>query len=508
MSKSYDVIIAGAGPIGLFLACELGTAGASVLVLERNLELDAPWKVEPLGRRGINTVSIEALYRRGLLDQVVEHNVNRLGSIVKTPGFQFAGHFAGMLLNANKLDMTRWKYRLPGPALQPGGSTMARIEAALTERAKTLDVTILRGKGVTKVSQDDDGVTAEAEDETFRAQWLVGCDGGRSTVRKAAGFEFVGTEPEFTGYAIMADLDHPERLERGFNLSKGGMYIFVFGGSFFLLDFDGAAFDRKQEITKEHIQDVMDRVTGIDVKITKLHHVSSFTDRSMQAKTYRKGRVLLAGDAAHIHSPLGAQGLNLGLGDAMNLGWKLGATVRAAKSGAGPVDLTLLDTYEKERHAIAAWVLEWTRAQVLTLKPDLFGAAIRKLVQDLIDTTDGTNLFIDRVWGLSQRYDLGGEHPLVGSSVPDFELLDGSRLGPKLERARGALVDFSDDADLKELATKYEAKVDYIGGGAKDQLGLRALLVRPDGIVAWIAEEKPDVEAAKAALERWFGLAS
>jgi hypothetical protein len=251
-----------------------------------------------------------------------------------------------------------------------------------------------------------------------------------------------------------------------------------------------------------------------DVKITKIHLASSFTDRSKQATRYRNGRVLLAGDAAHIHSPLGAQGLNLGLGDAMNLGWKLAATVRQESGPDGsPTDLTLLDTYESERYPIAAWVLEWTRAQVLTLQPDLFGAAIQTLIRDLIDTTDGTNLFIDRVWGLSQRYNLGnGEayaHPLVGCSAPDFELYDGSRLGPKLEGGRGLLVDFEDDAALKELVVseKYKARVDYVSVGAKDTCGLRALLVRPDGVVACLAEDnvKPDIHAVKAALELWFG---
>ncbi|KAI2627725.1 monooxygenase [Hypoxylon sp. NC1633] len=507
MSKTYDVIVAGAGPIGLFIACEVGMVGASVLVLERDPEPTSPWKVEPLGLRGFNTSSVEAFYRRGILDNVVD-TAHRAGTVSKKPGFQFAGHFAGLLLNLNKLDMTRHKYRIPGPALVPGPTTLARVTETLEKRAESLGVTILRGKAVTGLSQDDAGVTVETGDQSFRGEWLVGCDGGRSTVRKAAGFGFVGTEPEFIAYAVQAELDQYEKLKPGFNKTKLGMYITIAPGSFYLLDFE--PFDRTQEITADHIQEVLCRISGLDLNVTKLIRASSFTDRSMQAETYRKSRVLLAGDAAHIHSPLGAQGLNLGLGDAMNLGWKLAATVRASKSSAEPADfsLGLLDTYEKERHPIAAWVLEWTRAQVLTLKPGLYGSAIRTLVSDLLDTVDGTNLFIDRVWGLSQRYDLGDAHPLVGCSAPDFELLDGTRLGPKLVAARGVLLDFNDDASLRELVNGYEAKVDYISVGAKDRLGLGALLVRPDGIVAWVSEDKPDVEAARTALGRWFGSSS
>jgi 2-polyprenyl-6-methoxyphenol hydroxylase-like FAD-dependent oxidoreductase len=516
MSKLYDVIIAGAGPIGLFLACELGLAHASVLVLERDLKPESPWKVEQLGRRGINTPSVEALYRRGLLSKFFDPG-ERPSSLQKTPGFQFGGHFAGIMLNANMLDLDRWKYRLPGPALVPAPTTIERIETVLTERAESLGVTILRGNGVTKIAaQDGDSVTVEAgETQFFRGKWLVGCDGGRSVIRKAAGFDFVGTEAKFTGYAVKCDLDHPEKLKPGFHVTKTGMYIVGRPNSLHLVDFDGAAFDRTQEITQEHIQDVLSRVTGMtDVKIMTIRLASSFTDRSKQATSYRRGRVLLAGDAAHIHSPLGAQGLNLGLGDAMNLGWKLATTVRRESGSDGaPADLALLETYESERHPVAAWVLEWTRAQVSTLQPDLYGAAVYALIRDLIDTTDGTNLFIDRIWGLSQRYNLGdGEahaHPLVGCSAPDFELHDGSRLGPKLEGGRGLLVDFEDDVALKELVVsgKYEARVDYVSVGAKDRRGLRALLVRPDGVVAWVAEDnvKPDVDAVKAALAQWFG---
>ncbi|KAJ5595282.1 uncharacterized protein N7459_001490 [Penicillium hispanicum] len=511
MNQPYGVIIAGAGPIGLFLACELGLVGTSVLVLERDINPESPWKVAPLGRRGLNTQSAEGFYRRGLLGQFFDLKDRPLAP-KKASKPSFAGHFAGIILDGNKIELDRWKYRLPGPALLSGPTTMQCVEQTLAERAESLGVTILRGHGVTEITaQDDQSVTVQANGQSFQGRWLVGCDGGRSLIRKAAGFDFVGTNAKFTGYVVECDMEEPERLKQGFQITGNGMYIRM-PGTLYLLDFDGGSFDRTQEVTKEHLQNVLNRVSRIpDAKITDIKRATSFTDRSKQVTSYRKGRVLLAGDAAHIHSPLGAQGLNVGLGDAMNLGWKLAATVR--EESAGQTDLALLDTYEAERHPIAAWVLEWTRAQVLTLQPDLFGSAIRMLIRDLISTTDGTNLLIDRVWGLSQRYTLGDggvyEHPLVGSSTPDFEFDDGTRLGSKLEGGRGLLIDFENDGAFKGLIVggKYEATVDYIGMGAKDTRDLRALLVRPDGIVAWLAErnESPDFGFLKTSLEKWFG---
>ncbi|KAI4183954.1 MAG: hypothetical protein L6R41_005065 [Letrouitia leprolyta] len=516
MSKFYDVIIGGAGPVGLFLACDLALTKTSVLVLESSPTVESPWKVMPLGGRNLNTPSVENIYRRGMLDKVFETS-QRPSYHEKKPGFQFGGHFAGIPLNANKLDLDRWKYRLSGPALVPGRATIDRIESILIERAENLGVTILRGHGVTKFSQNSDSVTVEAgeENQSFQGRYLVGCDGGRSVIRKGAEFDFVGTEAKFTGYAVKFDFQNPENLKMGFHVTKEGMYINLGSNALYMTDFDRGAFDRTQEITQERVQSILDRISErTDMKISKMHLASSFTDRCKQTTHYRKGRVLLAGDAAHIHGPVGSQGLNLGLGDAINLGWKLAATIRQESQlkEAEAIDLALLDTYESERHPIGAWVLEWTRAQVMMLSPDGFGQAVQSLIRDLIDTDDGTNMFLGRHWGLSQRYKLGESeaqaHPLVGCSAPDFELSDGSRLGSKLEAGRGLLVDFEDNAKLRDLVVSgdFEGRIEYAGVSAKDMRGLRALLVRPDGIVAWVAEEnvKPDVEEVKAALEQWF----
>lgn len=513
MTKLYDVVIAGAGPVGLFLACELRLANASVLILEYDSKSDSPWKDPALGRRGMNTLSTEHFYRRGLLSKLFNSSERPL-TLQTKPGFQFGGHFAGIALNVNKLDLSRRKYLFNGPSLIPGLTDINTVEGVLTERAESLGVTIIRNDGLTSISKEDDNsVTVEAgESGTFQGRWLVGCDGGRSTVRKAAGFDFVGTEPTFTGYAAKCEWDHPERLKPGFHHSKNGFYITVGPGILYLTDFDGGAFDRSQPITQSHLQEIFTRVSGItEVQIQKIHIATSFTDRCKQTTSYRKGRILLAGDAAHIHGPVGSQGLNVGLGDAMNLGWKLAATLRREDRSDGPLtdaDLALLDTYERERHPMGAWVLDWTRGQVALMQPGEHIVATRSLMRDLADTTDGANMLIDRHWGLNQRYDLGDEHPLVGSSMPDLELEGGDRLGKKLEGGNGLLVELDGDGSLRALFDDemYRGKLDYVGAGAKDTRGLKALLVRPDGIVAWVAEKdtKPDIDALNVALNRWF----
>ncbi|EFQ25217.1 FAD binding domain-containing protein [Colletotrichum graminicola] len=516
MTKLHDVIIAGAGPVGLLLACELGLAGTAVLVLERDKIPESPWKTTPLGFRGLQTSAIETFHRRALLDKFFDLS-NRPHSPPKEKGGnRFGGHFAGIPLNIHKLDLARHRYRLPGPSLMPAPTTIDKIEAILTERAESLGAEILRGQGFDHIVQkDDSGLTIETEcGKQFRTRWLVGCDGGRSRVRKAAGFDFVGSEPTLTGYSLRCDLDHPEKLKMGFNTTETGFYIFTGFGMFALLDFDGGASQaRKQELTQEYMQGVLERVLNrTDVHITKIHLVSTWTDRSKQTTNFREGRVLLAGDAAHIHPPFGAQGMNAGLGDAMNLGWKLAATIQGEKcSEDGLFHSKLLDTYEKERHPVGASVLDWNRAQAATMQPTPTGRALRALASDLIDTDDGVNHFIDRVWGLSQRYSLSDdadEHPLVGHSAPDFTFTDGSRLNPKLEKGQGLLLDFGKDQKLKAVIDlhKCDIPVEYLNADSDVRLGISALLIRCDGFVAWVAEESsdPDVARLTAALDMWY----
>ena len=313
-----------------------------------------------------------------------------------------------------------------------------------------------------------------------------------------AGFAFPGTDPEFTGYTATVEIADPEKLRPGFNLTKTGMYIMGPGpGRIGMADFDGGAYDRTQEVTLDRLQEVLRRVSGTDVTLTSVQVTSSYTDRARQAATYRIGRVLLAGDAAHIHSPLGGQGLNTGLGDAMNLGWKLAATIK----GWAPADL--LDTYTTERHPAGAWAVEWTRAQVAIMKPDPHAHAIQSVVRDLLNTREGTTCIVEKISGIGLRYDLPGDHPLIGRSAPDFEFEDGTRLGDLLHEGAGLLLDFTATKELAPL-NKITDRMKYISLTPKDTKGLIALLVRPDGFVAWASDTEPDANAFASAISRWF----
>jgi 2-polyprenyl-6-methoxyphenol hydroxylase-like FAD-dependent oxidoreductase len=502
----YDVIIAGAGPVGLFLACELRLAKLSVLVLEQLEDPHSPLKQLPFGMRGLWGPSIEAFYRRGLLDQIASQpgangaaGQPRPGAVA--PGAERrgpAGHFAGIQFDHSNIDTSRWSYRLPGPSDTQLGAAMEHIERVLATHALSVGVEIQRGHGVEGFDASDDEVSVRSGEQRFRARFLVGCDGGRSTVRKQAGFEFVGTDPDFTGYSVQAELADPSQLPMGRHYTPTGMYTQWQPGVIGLVDFDGGAFHRTQPLTLEHVQAVLRRVSGTDATLNALHLASTWTDRSKQATTYRKGRVLLAGDAAHVHSPLGGQGLNLGLGDAMNLGWKLAATIR------GDAPDGLLDSYTAERHPIGARILDWTRAQVTVMRPNPHSRALEAIFRDLMNTRDGATYFAERVWNVSLRYDLGAEHPLVGRSCPDFELGDGTRTGALLRAGNGVLLDFGERASLQALAGLWGDRVSYVASDAKDRFGLCALLVRPDGFVAWASDTAPDPEAVTRAAARWF----
>jgi 2-polyprenyl-6-methoxyphenol hydroxylase-like FAD-dependent oxidoreductase len=477
-SVFHDVIIAGAGPVGLFLACELRLAGVSVLVLEQADDPSSPLKRLPFGMRGLSTPTIEAFYRRGLLNDI-------------TSPRGAGGHFAGIPFSLDNIDTSRWQYRLPTPAGTNIATEMEHLESVLATRAAQLGVRVRRGIGVKDIDQTKDVVIVHTAEETFHSRWLVGCDGGRSTVRKACGFEFIGTEPEFTGYSVAVELADPDELHGGRNYTPTGMYTYAPPGTIAMVEFDGGKFHRTQPITREHVQAALRNVSCTDVSISALQLATTWTDRAFQVTSYRQGRVLLAGDAAHIHSPLGGQGLNLGLGDAMNLGWKLAATIR----GDAPDDL--LDSYESERHPAAAQVLDWSRAQVALMRPTQSTRALAAIIRDLMATRDGATYFAERVWAVSLRYDLGSAHPLVGRSVPDFELLDGRRAGDLQRDGRGLFLDFDSVGSRRAIASRWRGRITYIAADAKERLGLSAVLVRPDGVVAWVSEGATEDEEAK-----------
>ena len=503
---THDVVIAGGGPVGLFLACELRLAGVSVVVLEQAADPRSPLKRLPFGMRGLSAPTLQALDRRDLLNAIESaQRVNQSTGAAMAASHWMqqprrpAGHFAGIQFFHDDLDTARWPYRLPSPAGDNLAVDMQSLETVLAERATALGAEIRRGAGVEGFDQAEDGVTIEAGDESFHARWLVGCDGGRSVVRKAGGFAFAGTDPEFTGYSVEADLADPEALTPGRTYTAAGMYTYARPGVIAMVDFDGGAAHRTQPLTLDHVQGVLRRVSGVDVTLTALKLATSWTDRAFQVTEYRRGRVLLAGDAAHIHSPLGGQGLNLGLGDAMNLGWKLAATIQ----GRAPVGM--LDSYGVERQPEGARILNWSRAQVALMRPTPSTRALEAIIRDLIATGDGATYFAEKVWNVSLRYDLGAGHPLVGRSVPDFAFPDGARTGERLREGKALLLDFGPDGPLQSVAHRWRGWISYVADTPRDRLGLSAALVRPDGVVAWVSEAAGDDAGLSDAAVRWIG---
>ncbi|MBO9671304.1 MAG: FAD-dependent monooxygenase [Sphingobium sp.] len=497
----FDVIVAGAGPVGLFLACELRLGGCSVLVLEKAPDPRSPFKDLPFGLRGLSVPTIESLDRRDLLDDLRDRVASRdTQSAAHWIQHQrrSGGHFAGIQLFLDRIDETAWHYRLPG-SIGSLAADMASIEEAFAARAEALGVVIRRGCAIEAIEPFRDGVTTRAGGQIFRSSWLVGCDGGRSTVRKAASIGFAGTDPEFTGYSVQVELANPGILKAGRHYTPTGVYTYSPPGTIAMVDFDGGAFHRT-EPTQEQVEAVLRRITGADVKLVALRLATTWSDRAFQAAEYRRGHVLLAGDAAHIHSPLGGQGLNLGLGDAMNLGWKLAATIR------GDAPDGLLESYARERHPVGAQILDWSRAQVVLMRPHRSSRALEAIVRDLIETRDGATYFARRVWGVDLAYDMGEGHELLGRSIPDFRLLDGSSVNRQLRTGHGLLLDFGRNPSLRAVAGRWGDRISYAIGDGEHRLGLSAALVRPDGVVAWACEGSPDLEDVGRAAGRWFGM--
>jgi 2-polyprenyl-6-methoxyphenol hydroxylase-like FAD-dependent oxidoreductase len=483
-------------------------------VLEQAADPHSPFKRLPFGIRGLSAPTIEGFDRRGLLDalELPRRSPGPFGGAASGAPAQRGGHFGGIQFSEADVDMARWPYRLPSSTAVQAMAEMAELETVLARRAMDLGVEIHSGAVVTGVRQDADGVVVEAGGQVFGGRWLVGCDGGRSAVRKLAGFEFAGTEPEFTGYSVHADIVDPDKLAPGRQLTPTGLYFQSQPGYLVMQDFDsGAGHGDAQALTRARLQGLLRRISETDVTLGAVHAASTWTDRARQAMHYRKERILLAGDAAHIHSPLGGQGLNLGLGDAMNLGWKLAATIRGtAPSG-------LLDTYHAERHPPGARVLDWSRAQVAIMRPSPDGRALRAVVQDLMRTRDGATYVAGRVWGMLARVELGAGHPLAGHSVPNFKFADGATVGSLMRDGCGLLLDFSAPPNpvFAAAVQQHGECIRHVAGQAEDRLGIRAALVRPDGVVAWVSGDAAgddaagdavaDAEGLRHAAARWFG---
>jgi 2-polyprenyl-6-methoxyphenol hydroxylase-like FAD-dependent oxidoreductase len=512
-NQDVDVTVVGAGPVGLVLAAELALSGATVQVLERRAEPD-----EAIKAGSINVPTAEALDRRGLLaaaEQVQREMLERVGSFARmaddkrpgegrrAPDSRFTGHFAGMVLDADLVD---WSDPDLAAHTAADGARMVpqrELEALLAEHLARLGVPVRRGVEVTALEDTGDGVLVGTTAGTVRTGWLVGCDGGRSAVRRLAGIDFPGTDPELTGHLAVVDIVDPSMLANGWAWSTRGAYRYgPQPGRVVTVEFGGAPVDRSVPVTLEEVQTSLRRVSGTDVTLTALGGTATrWTDNARQAATYWSGRVLLAGDAAHVHSPFGGQGLNLGFGDAMNLGWKLGAVV------AGWAPDGLLDTYDAERRPIGAWVLDWTRAQIGVLRGDAKSAALREVVADLLSTREGTTYAVKKIAGVTQRIDLPGDHPLVGRFVPDLWLRDGSRLADHGHGGGFLLLDRTPDGAFASLAAAWTGRVNNVTDVTDDHATPTGVLVRPDGVVAW-ASDTIDSAGLEAALRQWSGAPS
>jgi 2-polyprenyl-6-methoxyphenol hydroxylase-like FAD-dependent oxidoreductase len=484
----HPVVIAGGGPTGLMLAGELALAGVDVAIVERRVSQDRP------GSRagGLHARTIEVFDQRGIADRFLSE-----GQVAQVAGF------ASIRLDISDFP-TRHNYGL--------GLWQRHTERILAGWVAELPVTFYGGIEVTGFAQDDNGVDVPLSDgRSLRAEYLVGCDGGRSLIRKAAGIEFPGWDP--TTSSLLAEVEMTEEPETGIRRTPSGMHaigkveyeikdgevVYEQGGTVGVMLTESQV-GNTDEPSLRDLSEGLIAVYGTDYGIHSPSWITRFTDMTRQAADYRKGRVLLAGDAAHVHSPVGGQGLNMGVQDAVNLGWKLAQVVNRTAPES------LLDTYHAERHPVAARVLRTTMAQVALMRVDDRIEALRDIVSELLSMDEPRKRFAAMMSGLDIHYDLGEGHPLLGRRMPDLDLAtaDGPvRVFTLLHDARPLLLNLGEPLALGPSAIDAH----YAGDWELPVLGQvsapTAVLIRPDGYVAWVGDGTDT--GLRDALTTWFG---
>lgn len=481
--SKHEVVIAGGGPTGLMLAGELALAGVDVAIVERRVDQE----VEGSRASGLHPRSIEILDQRCIAERFVSQGEKHHVVL-----------FAGAVLDASDRP-TRHNYTL--------ALWQAKIERGLADWISELAVQAYRGCTVTGFVQNDAHVDIELDDgRMLRSKYLVGCDGGRSLVRKAAGIDFPGWEPSLSYLIFEADMADEPAL--GMRYGEKGVYALgrLDGGD----RIRGVVTEQRLERggpTDEQLRAALLAAYGSDFGVHNITWLSRFTDAARQAASYRKGRVLLAGDAAHVHSPVGGQGLNIGLQDAVNLGWKL-AQVAKGISPAG-----LLDTYHAERHPVGAALLKHTLALSALSRGDERTNALRELLAETMQLDQPRKWYAAMMSGLDIHYNCGEGHPLLGRRMPDLDIVTAegpTRIFTLLHDARPVLLNFDEPGSLAIEGWADRVKlVDATFDGVCELpvIGVvetpTAILIRPDGHVAWVGDD--GIECLFETCEAWFG---